>query len=353
MTSLAKPQCGRQAVTPQVRFAESADIPRLFSLKWQLAIAERITATLCATEADWYREGFGRDGRFAALVAEIDGRLVGMLTLHERCDAQYQSTLYIEDLFVEPPYRNLGVASALLADLAAHARERNIPRIELQVRRDNRAAQRLYRTQGFERRHGIIAILAGDALLACAKAAKRVSAVAVRQHREPIPLRVRPAGPDDVACLCDLKRRSAMADEPGRATCPTADDWIRDGLGAVRPRCSALVAEHEAAIVGVLTYSLRYYTALPRPALAVLDLCVDPAYRRQAIGSSLMSELCAIVSEHHYVHIELHLERHNTAAAAMSRKLGFVRARNCGTYRLAGSPLLRLAEAAANAVSLC
>jgi ribosomal protein S18 acetylase RimI-like enzyme len=361
-----QPPSGRQPMAPQVRFAESADIPRLFDLKWQLAIAERMTATICATEADWQREGFGRGGRFAALVAEIDGRVVGMLSFHERYDAQYQSTLYVEDLFVERPYRKLGAASALLADLAAHARARDIPRIELNVREDNRAARRLYRELGFERRRdSIISVLSGDMLLDRAKdrtkdrtkAARRLApmhpAVAVEgRAAEPIAHHVRLAERNDAARLCELKRQAAVRGETTHAVYPTEDHWIRDSLWTAHPRFTALVAESDATIVGMLTYSLRSYTALPKPAIAIVDLFVDPAYRRQAIASSLIAELSAQVSEHQYAHIELPMAAHNSAARAMSRKLGFVHVRHCVTYLLAGSPLRQLAEAAANAASL-
>jgi ribosomal protein S18 acetylase RimI-like enzyme len=353
-----QPQSLRQPMTPQVRFAESADIPRLFDLKWQLAIAERMTATICATEADWYREGFGRAGRFAALVAEIDGRVAGMLTFHERYDAQYQSTLYVEDLFVERPYRKLGAASALLADLAAHARTRDIPRIELNVREDNRAARRLYRELGFERRRdSVISILSGNTLVDRTKAARRLApmqpAVAVGGRKaEPIALHVRLAERNDAARLCELKRQAAIRAEATHVVFPTEDHWIRDSLGTAHPRFTALVAECDATIVGMLTYSLRSYTALPKPAVAIVDLFVDPAYRRHAIASSLIAELSAQVSEHQYAHIELHMAAHNSAARAMSRKLGFVPVRHCVTYLLAGSPLRQLAETAANAASL-
>jgi ribosomal protein S18 acetylase RimI-like enzyme len=365
-----QPQIGRQPMAPRVRFAKSTDIPRLFDLKWQLAVAERMTATICATEADWQREGFGCGGRFAALVAEIDGRVVGMLSFHERYDAQYQSTLYVEDLFVERPYRKLGAASALLADLAAHARARDIPRIELNVREDNRAARRLYRELGFERRRdSVISILSGDTLLDRAKdrakgrtkdrtkPARQLApmdrAVAVDgRAAEPIAYHVRLAERNDAARLCELKRQAAMRGETTHAAYPTEDHWIRDSVGTAHPRFAALVAESDATIVGMLTYSLRSYTALPKPAIAIADLFVDPAYRRHAIASSLIAELSAQASEHQYAHIELHTVAHNSAARAMSRKLGFVPVRHCVTYLLAGSPLRQLAETAANLVDL-
>jgi len=345
-----QPQTGREPTIPQVRFAESADIPRLFSLKWQLAIAEHMTATMCATEADWCREGFGRGGRFAALVAEIDARVVGMLTFHERYDAQYQLTLYVEDLFVDRPYRKLGTASALLADLAAHARARDIPRIELNVREDNRAARRLYRELGFERRRdSVISVLSGDMLLDRAKdCAKDCAKDRAKQQAKPVRLAER----NDAARLCELKRQAAMRAETTHAVYPTEDHWIRDSFGAAHPRFAALVAESDATIVGMLTYSLRSYTALPKPAIAIVDLFVDPAHRRHAIASSLIAELSAQVSQHQYAHIELHMGAHNSAARAMSRKLGFVHVRHCVTYLLAGSRLRQLAEAAANATSL-
>jgi ribosomal protein S18 acetylase RimI-like enzyme len=157
---------------------------------------------------------------------------------------------------------------------------------------------------------------------------------------------------NDAARLCELKRQAAVRGETTHAVYPTEDHWIRDSLGTAHPRFTALVAESDATIVGMLTYSLRSYTALQKPAIAIADLFVDPAYRRHAIASSLIAELSAQVSEHQYAHIELHFAAHNSAARAMSRKLGFVQVRHCVTYLLVGSPLRQLAEAASNAASL-
>ena len=52
-------------------------------------------------------------------------------------------------LFVEPAYRRNGVAHALIARVAAHAKTIGSPMVELSVRADN-PAQLLYQQSGFQ-----------------------------------------------------------------------------------------------------------------------------------------------------------------------------------------------------------
>jgi ribosomal protein S18 acetylase RimI-like enzyme len=353
----------RRPAVFQVRLAIPMDIPRLFELKLQSVMFSKETGVICATEDDWRRADFGSSERFAALVAEIDGRIVGMLGFHERYDTGLgKPTFYIEDIYVESAHRRLGIGSSLLAELAVHARERNIPRIDLHVREDNGAARRLYRKLGFERLRGsIVSVLGGRALLGRAETAKHVlhwgadsssnASMASRRRAEPTAFHVRFATPKDVASLFQLKRQLATLDGTIHAMRATADDWLRDGSGP-RPRFAALVAEDGAAIIAMLTFSAHHYSALREPALCIQDLFVQPDRRRRGIASSLLSELFAHARKYQVCHVELTMRKHDRAGRAMSRRLGFARVHHCATYLLAGPSLLQLAEGLGDIVGL-
>ena len=56
---------------------------------------------------------------------------------------------HITNLAVDPGFRRLGVATLLLDELAAAAKERGVSRLTLEVRRSNHAAQLLYTKHGF------------------------------------------------------------------------------------------------------------------------------------------------------------------------------------------------------------
>jgi GNAT superfamily N-acetyltransferase len=136
----------------RVRAAEPADIPALMRLKRLLALGEDSLHAVRATEADWLRDGFGADAGFTAFVAEttdpaIGNLVVGMATCSERRVTGWDGpVLFLQDLFVEPAYREHGVARALMARVAALACELGSPIIELTVRADNPAREFYLRT---------------------------------------------------------------------------------------------------------------------------------------------------------------------------------------------------------------
>jgi ribosomal protein S18 acetylase RimI-like enzyme len=161
-----------------VRAATPADVPALLRLKRQLAILEKPELALRATEGDWLRDGFGPRAQFTAFVAERAGTIVGMVTASERYYASWAgSTLYIQDIYVDPPHRGRGIGTALLGCVAALALERGSPLVELTVRADN-PARRLYRRVGFRQVNCASYVAAGAGLATLAMAIRTRSAAA-------------------------------------------------------------------------------------------------------------------------------------------------------------------------------
>jgi len=154
-----------------IRAAAPADIPALMRLKHLLAQSENSLHAVRATAADWLRDGFGADAGFTAFVAEAEpaARIVGMATCSRRTITGWSGpVLFLQDLFVEEDYRQHGVASALMARIAAHARDLGSPIVELTVRADN-PAQGFYHRHGFEHLPQCLTyVLAGAPLAALA-----------------------------------------------------------------------------------------------------------------------------------------------------------------------------------------
>jgi GNAT superfamily N-acetyltransferase len=159
----------RRSASFCVRAAEPADVPALVRLKRALALSENSLHAVSAGTADWLRDGFGPAAKFAAFVAEAGepATAVGMATCSERAITGWNGpVVFLQDLFVEPDWRQHGVARALLARVAARARDIGSPIIELTVRADNPA-------QDFYLRNGAQAVpqcltyvIAGPALAA-------------------------------------------------------------------------------------------------------------------------------------------------------------------------------------------
>jgi GNAT superfamily N-acetyltransferase len=162
-----------------VRAAQPTDIPALMRLKHLLAQGENAAHAVHATEADWLRDGFGAKRGFIAFVAEDQSGVVGMATCSERVITGWNGpVIFLQDLFVEPHARQHGIASALMARVAAHARDVGSPIVELTVRADN-PAQSFYVRSGFMALPQCLTfVLAGPALTALADRDKATLALA-------------------------------------------------------------------------------------------------------------------------------------------------------------------------------
>jgi GNAT superfamily N-acetyltransferase len=161
-----------------VRAAEPRDIPALMRLKRLLAEGEDSLHAVRATEADWLRDGFGPDAGFCGFVAEAAGAIIGMATCSQRRITGWNGpVIFLQDLFVEPAFRHHGTASALLARVAAYARDLGSPIVELTVRADN-PAQTFYLRAGFAPLPQCLTyVLAGPALTALAERDKEALAL--------------------------------------------------------------------------------------------------------------------------------------------------------------------------------
>lgn len=82
--------------------------------------------------------------------------------------AAYREEAWVQTLGVAPPYQRQGLGTALLGDLLAEARRRQVETVALEVRADNAPAQQLYERHGFTvegRRRGYYQPSGVDALI--------------------------------------------------------------------------------------------------------------------------------------------------------------------------------------------
>ena len=119
----------------RIRWARPIDAGTIVRLVQALAAYENEPAeSVKMTEADVLRAGFGEPRRFECLLAELDGEAVGFaLFFHNYSTWEGRAGLYVEDLFVEERARGHGLGRALMAAIAAVARERDCPRVDLWV----------------------------------------------------------------------------------------------------------------------------------------------------------------------------------------------------------------------------
>jgi GNAT superfamily N-acetyltransferase len=138
-------------MTTTIRPATRADVPQILRFIRALAAYERAPEAVEATEAGLERDGFGANPFYFCLMAEQDGRAAGFAL----CFFNYSTWLgrpgiYLEDLFVEPELRGLGIGKALLERVAAIAVEKGCLRLEWAVLDWNTPAIEFYRAMGAE-----------------------------------------------------------------------------------------------------------------------------------------------------------------------------------------------------------
>jgi GNAT superfamily N-acetyltransferase len=135
----------------KIRPAVAGDVSQILEFIRALATYEREPDAVTATEADLLRDGFGPNPYYWCLIAEQDGAPAGFAL----CFFSYSTWLgragvYLEDLFVMPEFRGLGIGKALLKRVAEIAIEKDCPRLGWEVLDWNTPAIDFYRAMGAE-----------------------------------------------------------------------------------------------------------------------------------------------------------------------------------------------------------
>src|ERR1035438_4888336 len=134
-----------------IREATPLDVPQILRFIRALAAYEREPDAVTATEADLLRDGFGDNPFYFCLIADHEGRPAGFAFYFFNYSTWMGPPgLYLEDIFVQPEFRGLGIGKALLQQVAAIAIERNCPRLQWEVLDWNTPAIDFYRAMGAE-----------------------------------------------------------------------------------------------------------------------------------------------------------------------------------------------------------
>lgn len=103
------------------------------------------TALAAEVTADRWMAFMSRDHQMWALVAESEGRLIGIAHyLFHPSTSALAPACYLQDLFTREAERGRGVASALIEAVSAKAAEAGSTSVYWQTHRANSSARRLY-----------------------------------------------------------------------------------------------------------------------------------------------------------------------------------------------------------------
>lgn len=132
-----------------LRAATAADVPLILQMIRELAEFEKLLDRVVATETLLHDALFGEVRRAEVLIAEVDGVPAAFaLYCHNFSTFVGRAGLYLEDLYVRPSFRSLGIGRALLIALAKIAVSRGCGRFEWSVLDWNQSAIGFYQRLG-------------------------------------------------------------------------------------------------------------------------------------------------------------------------------------------------------------
>jgi len=136
-------------MTITVRPAVPEDVPMMLQFIHELAEFEHEPDAVVATEAGLLRDGWQEPVRFKALMAELDGEIVGFALYFWTYSTWVgHHGIRLEDLYVTPTMRGRGVGRALLQRLARIAVDEGCSRLEWDVLEWNTPAIAVYERVG-------------------------------------------------------------------------------------------------------------------------------------------------------------------------------------------------------------
>lgn len=131
-----------------VRKGTKNDVKAVHALIVELAIYERAEQEVSNTVDQLLLDGFGEDPVYELLVAETEGKVVGMALWYTKYSTWKGKCGYLEDLVVQADLRGRGIGKALFLEVAKACARRGYGRMEWQVLDWNEPAIGFYRSLG-------------------------------------------------------------------------------------------------------------------------------------------------------------------------------------------------------------
>lgn len=124
------------------------DIPVLLELIKELALYEKALQEVTNTPEAMLEDGFGAKPIFKFWLAWYEGKAVGTAVVYFRYSTWKGKCLYLEDLYIQPAYRKMGIGEMFFHLLKEFAQKEHCKRITWQVLEWNEPAINFYKKIG-------------------------------------------------------------------------------------------------------------------------------------------------------------------------------------------------------------
>jgi GNAT superfamily N-acetyltransferase len=137
-----------------IRAAQPADTDIVFALVCELADYENLQHEVAAKPEDIAAALFAREPRLFCDIAESDGEPAGFSVWFLNFSTfRGRHGVYLEDVFVRPPFRGGGIGTALLKRIAKHCVDNDYARFEWAVLDWNAPSIEFYESIGAKIMH--------------------------------------------------------------------------------------------------------------------------------------------------------------------------------------------------------
>ena len=133
--------------------------------------------------------------------------------------------------------------------------------------------------------------------------------------------KIRPATIDDVQNIFKLIQALAEYEKLTHQVTGTPDS-LREHLFGSQVYAEAIVTEMNEQIIGFALFFPNYSTFLTKPGIYLEDLFVLPQYRRQGIGTAMLSYLGKLALERDAGRLEWSVLDWNKSAIAFYQRMG-------------------------------
>lgn len=132
-----------------IRDAVPGDVPTIVRLVRALAEYEKLAHEAKGTETDFHRALFGEAPRAGAMIAEVAGAPAAICVWYRTFSTfAGRHGIWVEDIFVEPAHRGIGIARTMFQTLARRVIAEGGARLEWSVLDWNAPAIGAYRAMG-------------------------------------------------------------------------------------------------------------------------------------------------------------------------------------------------------------
>lgn len=133
----------------KIRIANPNDVPLILSYINELALYEKLSHEVVATEELLHLHLFGEKKHAEVILVDIDDQPAGFaLFLNNFSTFLGRPGIYLEDLYIKPQFRGMNAGKKILVYLAILANERGYGRIEWSVLDWNKLAIDFYKKIG-------------------------------------------------------------------------------------------------------------------------------------------------------------------------------------------------------------